>query len=472
MRGLDLAEQEGNSPRKMAARHATITSTTKDLMVRDLDSPGGTFVNQQRLLTGHSRRLVAGDVIQLGGVQLRVKQNGLVSGENTVAQGTTAVAPTKESTAIPTSRANTAIPAAAPMPPPSPGSHGRLSTPFSVAGGAQCRTWDDFLVAALQSWPGLRDELTSGRLSDYLRRIHRPDLVPWAWPVDRLTINSTTGWPGCRQRGLASPSWMSILSSHLRGDWRRGYAAGVTDHQRGLPTFAFDGTDRAGWYARLRLRPEHDGRPFATIDQTDVPIEFELPETIDRPLEAFVVIESNGGTRRIAVRISRPVEQDRIAGTAESSFSTVPVWREQFGRSLEDCGRAQDRAGLAGAVALRLMAVLVNSLPIGGPPGLLIEPRLSAIAIVLVAVGVLAGLRLAIQLGEGATLVRCRHGGCTGSLGVGIVVCDAPERRALVRSVVNVDLGRRVLMGIVRGFGWTDLVARGSVPFPPAGGCG
>ena len=53
----------------------------------------------------------------------------------------------------------------------------------------------------------------------------------------------------------------------------------------------------------LRLRPEHDGRPFATIDQTDVPIELELPETIDRPLEAFVVIESNGGTRRIAVRI-------------------------------------------------------------------------------------------------------------------------------------------------------------------------
>ena len=175
-------------------------------------------------------------MIQLGGVQLRVKQNGLVSGENTVAQGTTAVAPTKETTVIPTSRANTAIPAAAQMPPPSPGSHGRLSTPFSVAGGAQCRTWDDFLVAAAQSWPGLRDELTSGRLSDYLRRIHRPDLVPRPRPVDRLTINSTTGWPGCRQRGLASPSWMSILSQSSCAR----LAEGLRGRHYGSPTWATD----------------------------------------------------------------------------------------------------------------------------------------------------------------------------------------------------------------------------------------
>ena len=248
--GLDLAEQEGNSPRKMAARHATITSTTKDLMVRDLDSPGGTFVNQQRLLTGQSRRLVAGDVIQLGGVQLRVKQNGLVSGENTVAQGTTAVAPTKETTVIPTSRANTAIPAAAPMPPPSPGSHGRLSTPFSVAGGAQCRTWDDFLVAAAQSWPGLRDELTSGRLSDYLRRIHRPDLVPRA-TAGRSADDQLDDWLARLPSARSSEPELDVHpeSVILRGDWRRGYAAGATDHQRGLPTFAFDGTDRAGRYA-------------------------------------------------------------------------------------------------------------------------------------------------------------------------------------------------------------------------------
>src|SRR5437868_1955272 len=70
--GLDLIEQEGASPRRMAAQHAAITWTGQELMVRDLDTPGGTFVNRQRLLSGQSRRLQVGDVIQLGSVQLQV----------------------------------------------------------------------------------------------------------------------------------------------------------------------------------------------------------------------------------------------------------------------------------------------------------------------------------------------------------------------------------------------------------------
>ena len=71
--GLDLREQEGSSPRRMAGRHASLICSGHDLSIRDLESPGGTFVNQQRLLTGQPRKLSAGDVIQLGGVQLRVK---------------------------------------------------------------------------------------------------------------------------------------------------------------------------------------------------------------------------------------------------------------------------------------------------------------------------------------------------------------------------------------------------------------
>ena len=45
----------------------------QELTIRDLESPGGTFVNQQRLLSGQARRLQPGDVVQLGSVQLRVK---------------------------------------------------------------------------------------------------------------------------------------------------------------------------------------------------------------------------------------------------------------------------------------------------------------------------------------------------------------------------------------------------------------
>jgi hypothetical protein len=417
-RGLDLADQEGTAPRKMAARHAAITSTPQEVTVRDLDSPGGTFVNQQRLLAGQSRRLAAGDVIQLGSVQLRIKQNGVASGDKTASDRPAAA---KAAPAAPTATVKAANPAPAMPPPPSQAGSGRLSTPFSMAGGAQCRTWDDFLVAAAQSWPALRDELTSGRLTEYLRRIHRPELVPRATP-GRSADDQLDDWLGRLPSAGSSEPELDVHPETVLV--RAATGGGVTRQALRITNVGYRllrltaRVEPAGtlW---LRLRPEHDGRPFSTIDQTDLPIELELPETIDRPLEAFIVIESNGGTRRIAVRIERPVDQTVIVETAGSGFSSVPVWREQLGRSLAGL-RPGVRIALAcaGAVALRFIAIVVNALPIGGAPGRLIEPRLSTVAIVVVAVGVLAGLRLAIQLGEKRDLVPAGlAGGALGLLG-------------------------------------------------------
>ena len=65
----------------------------------------------------------------------------------------------------------------------------------------------------------------------------------------------------------------------------------------------------------LRLRPEH-GRPFSTIDQSDLPIEIDFPESIDRPLRAAIVIESNGGTKRIGVRVERSTGDLLFGGPA------------------------------------------------------------------------------------------------------------------------------------------------------------
>ena len=72
--GVDLKDQEGDSPRRMAGRHAALVSTGGELVIRDLESPGGTFVNRQRLLAGQARRLEPGDLIQLASVQLAVKR--------------------------------------------------------------------------------------------------------------------------------------------------------------------------------------------------------------------------------------------------------------------------------------------------------------------------------------------------------------------------------------------------------------
>ncbi|HEX8202785.1 MAG TPA: FHA domain-containing protein, partial [Isosphaeraceae bacterium] len=55
--GIDLSDQEGNSPRRMAARQAQLECSTTGVRLRDLDSPGGTFVNRQRVLSGQGREL-------------------------------------------------------------------------------------------------------------------------------------------------------------------------------------------------------------------------------------------------------------------------------------------------------------------------------------------------------------------------------------------------------------------------------
>ena len=60
--GIDLASQEVNSPRKMAARQAQIHVANGTLSLRDLGSPGGTFVDRRRVPPGSDLPLKEGDV--------------------------------------------------------------------------------------------------------------------------------------------------------------------------------------------------------------------------------------------------------------------------------------------------------------------------------------------------------------------------------------------------------------------------
>jgi hypothetical protein len=286
---------------------------------------------------------------------------------------------------------------------PSPPTTGRLTAPFSLVGGAQCRTWDDFLVVAAQSWPALRDELTSGRLPEFLRRIHRPDLVPLAG-ASRSPDDQLDDWLARIPVTGSSAPELDVHPQTLLV--RAAMGGGITQQMIRITNVGYRLLRCAArieppdtkW---VRLRAEHDGRPFSTIDQTDMPVELELPETIDRPLVAQIVIESNGGTRRIGVRIERPAEPVVIPEASGAATSTSPLWREQLSQALTRVGAgARIGIGFAGAVALRLMAALLNKLPIGSAPAALTVPQLSSVAIVLVAAGMIAGLLLASRRGE------------------------------------------------------------------------
>ncbi len=135
--GFDLADQESNSPRRMAGRHACLTAAGEALSIRDLESPGGTFVNRQRLLAGQVRPLQPGDLIQLGAVQLEVKRAGQLEAQ------------TSRPSQPQTSRPSQPQPLSQPQVQPRPAA---LTIPFTIRGGSTCKTWDDFLTLAAQRW--------------------------------------------------------------------------------------------------------------------------------------------------------------------------------------------------------------------------------------------------------------------------------------------------------------------------------
>jgi putative nucleotidyltransferase with HDIG domain len=59
------------SDRTVGKRHAEVAATTRGWIIRDLGSPGGTFVNGFRLSSGE-RHLVLNDVLQIGNLSLQV----------------------------------------------------------------------------------------------------------------------------------------------------------------------------------------------------------------------------------------------------------------------------------------------------------------------------------------------------------------------------------------------------------------
>jgi hypothetical protein len=258
---IDLAEQEGDTPRRMAARQAVVAATPAGLLVRDLDSPGGTFVNRQRVLPGQLLPLRAGDVLQLGGVQLKVV---------TKANGQPATAP-----------------AAAPL------------QPFVLKNGTTCRTWDDFLRVAAQRWSDVRDELVSGRISVWLSTIGRPDLIVQRPPdgspdehLDAWLARLPTSAPA-RPELDVHPSRLVVRVTPGGGTIARSVQVANVGH-RLLHVRAE--VEPAGW---ARVASAFAGRTHAVVDALDIPIEIDVPTTLRSPLRATLRIDGDGGTKQV-----------------------------------------------------------------------------------------------------------------------------------------------------------------------------
>lgn len=368
--GLDLRDQEAGSPRRMAGRQAILETRGADLFIRDLDSPGGTFVNRQRLLGSQARQLQPGDFLQIGGVLLRV-----------------AVFRESPSTPRPGPPPIGAPPPSSPPPAAGPG---RPSEPYAIGGTVACRTWDDFLVVAAQRWNDLRDDLVSGRIADHLRRIGRLDLLPRP-EAGQSADEQLDQWLGRLPVSRSSAPELDVHPDRLEAR----ASGGTTRHNVRITNVGYRllrstaRVEPAGcrW---VRILPPYDGRSFVTIEETELPIEVEVPEGQGGSLVAEIVLESNGGTRRIAVAIGSPERPPPLPGAFGDGSGTTdtPLFRSMADGLTRLAPSSRIAAGIAIALAVRLTVLASSLLPIAPPGG----RSLPALAVLCAAIGGIGGL--------------------------------------------------------------------------------
>jgi len=405
--GLDLGGQETSTTRRMAARQARLDCGPGGLAVADLDSPGGTFVNRQRVLPGSLMPLRVNDVLQLAGVHLRVVPPPPAAAISPApAPVPLAARPPAAPTAPPTARTPAPKPAAAGRPTPTPASPvappppvkptpapesrpGPLPTPFRLASGLTCRSWDDFLTASAQGWGALREELTSGRLAKFLAGVGRSDLLPGtaAGPDADERLDAWLGrLPALRaaEPGLdVQPSVVRFKAVPGGGETAGALQVTSTGYRLLRSTVRVE-PPTADWLRVAR-------GPYVTAESTVVPFQVTLPESLGAPLSATLVLESNGGSARVEVRVepvvrtADPVPAGAVAGGGVG-----------LGDRLAGVPATARVAGFALAGALVRAAVAAGA-GVGGLLGATTgeRPGLAGAAVMLAAAGAAAAAWLA-----------------------------------------------------------------------------
>lgn len=354
---LSLANQEGASPRRMTERQAALIVAGGTLAIRDLDGPAATFVNRQRLLSGVDRPLAPGDEIQLGGVRLVVRRE-----------------------------TQTAAPRPSPPPPPNPPPRpsppplrsGPMAAPYAFTGGLVCRSWDDFLALAAQRWSLVRDELAAGRIGEHLRRVGRADLLPRrnpGWSADDVVDDWLGRLPATRSSAPELDVHPEALVIRAAGGWgtiRRTIRIANVGYRLLRSTVRVESS---------RARLVGDGA-LATIDETDVDLEIDLPEGGGDQSLGAVVIESNGGTRRVEIRLER-ARAEVVSITDDDAGAGLPL---------------VDLAGLIPPARRLWLFPLV----LAGAQVLIAgdEPRLSTLAVAASVLGFVVGTGLGARGGD------------------------------------------------------------------------
>ncbi len=394
---LNLADQEGASPRRMAAHHVALSrSAERTWTIRDLDTPGGTFVNNRRVMAGVAQPLAEGDVIQLGSVQLRLARI--------------------EVSATPTVTS---------------------FTYRSSISGTTCRTWDDFLAFSAQRWDELRDDLVSGRLADSFASAGHPDLIPSPSKkplTTELADERLDAW--LARLPTRSPSKPELDVHPLR--MVIAVASGGVTIRRKVRVSnvghrllrAKIGVAPGG--ANLTLDPTFEGREVVIRDFVDVPFEVNVPDPFPGGLQATLVISGGGVEKQVLIQVDRKVNATQDGSTVgDPDPSPVAGPFAAFGAM--PVGKRVVIGGLV-APATRLVVGVVggaigeDAMAASGPD----VPHLGGVVValgLLGAVGVGWWMGVSRKGGRGDALWGAIAGAGLGALGASVVVaaCQAIE---------------------------------------------
>ncbi|WP_143206705.1 hypothetical protein [Singulisphaera sp. GP187] len=288
--------------------------------------------------------------------------------------------------------------------------------------GTSCRTWDDLLTVSAQRWEALRDELTSGRLAAFFATNRLGDLAPSAdapgTPDERLDVWLAllpTTRPSLPELDV-HPETLTVRAVAGGGVTRQVLAITNTGYRLLRSKLSVE-PSAAAW---IRLSSAFAGTPVVTVDRTEVPLEIVIPENLAAPKLGTVVIESNGGTRRVTVRLERLPAPESIPELSSAIYGEGgPDLLELVARQPTGLRLA---LGTLGGLAVRSLVALGGLLPIGlGATEAL--PRLLGPAILFAAVGSAIGLALTVKRREARDLPPAGFAGaCAGVLVAAIVV--------------------------------------------------
>jgi len=402
---LDLADQEGPSPRKMAGRHAAVSQAGLGMWsVRDLETPGGTFVNNRRVLPGAVLPLAEGDVVQLGSVQLRLSRGGAV------------------------------------VPPAPVAGYPPGFLYQSSASGTTCRTWDDFLTFSAQRWDELRDDVASGRIAAFVASVGRPDLAP---PATRVSLNADQAderldaWIArLPTRSPAAPE-LDVYPLRLTVSVPAGGVAVVRKVRIanvGYRLLRARVRLEGAVGATFTLGPGIADREIVVRDSADIPIEVAVPDPFVGPAAAQVVISGGGAEKRVAIEVER---KDASARSDPSGVGPQPTPDPVAIPGLlvaflaMPIGKRVMIAALVGVAARLLVGVAggaigADAMAASGPD----VPQLAGVVLAFGLTGAIIGAwRMARRVGRGDAIPGAIAGAGLGTLLAAVVValCRAVE---------------------------------------------